>query len=152
MRPLPYTDGDRLVTINHRDRRTGITKEFVAMGDYVDLTKRQTSFEPLGGYGGAMLTVSDAGEPFRVSALSAAPGLFDTLRVRPALGRALQAEDSRPGAARVIVLGYDLWQSQFGSDPHIVGRGIKLNQIDRQVVGVAPRGFDCTPSTQSSSA
>ena len=42
LRPLPYSDADRLVIVNHRDQRTGITKEFIAISDYVDLTHRRT--------------------------------------------------------------------------------------------------------------
>src|SRR5215217_5409962 len=47
LRPLPYPDADRLVILNHRDKRTGITKEFIAIGDYVDLVSRQRAFESL---------------------------------------------------------------------------------------------------------
>src|SRR5215204_1929055 len=51
LRPLPYPDADRLVILNHRDKRTGITKEFIAIGDYVDLVSRQGAFESLAAYG-----------------------------------------------------------------------------------------------------
>jgi putative ABC transport system permease protein len=43
LRPLPYADADRLAILNHRDERTGLTKEFIAIGDFIDLTSRQTS-------------------------------------------------------------------------------------------------------------
>ena len=51
LRPLPYASADDLVILNHRDKRTGITKEFIAIGDYVDLAGRQTAFESLAAYG-----------------------------------------------------------------------------------------------------
>lgn len=79
LRPLPYFDADRLVILNHRDQRTGITKEFIAMGDYVDLAHRQTVFEGLGGYSDAQGTISGVGEPFHVLGLKATPDLFATL-------------------------------------------------------------------------
>ena len=98
LRPLPYADADNLVILNHRDRRTGITKEFVAIGDYVDLAARQTTLDHLVAYGSGPATIHGDGEPLSVSALSATSGLFELLRVTPALGRQLTADDTRQGA------------------------------------------------------
>ncbi|HLJ49686.1 MAG TPA: ABC transporter permease [Bryobacteraceae bacterium] len=144
-RPFAYQDAERLVILNHRDRRTGITKEFIAIGDYVDLRQRQSSFESLGGFGNGMATVFDVGDPFRVSTLMAAPGLFETLRIRPALGRLLEASDTRPGAAPAMLISYQMWRDQFGSDPLVVGRGLRVDQKRFQIVGVAPPGFQFPP-------
>jgi predicted permease len=141
LRPLPYSESDRLVILNHRDKQTRITKEFIAIGDYVDLAERQSSFESLSGYGTGQATLSDAGDPFRVSALMAGPGLLETLRVRPAMGRGLADQDTLDNAAPVLMLSYELWQNRFGSDPNIIGRGITLDGVKGQVVGIAPRGF-----------
>ena len=119
------------------------------MGDYVDLAHRQTVFEGLGGYSDAQGTISGVGESFHVLGLKATPDLLATLRVRPILGRTLQPEDSRPGAAPVILLGHDLWQSHFGSDPHIAGRGVTLDGLKVQVVGVTPPGFRFPPNART---
>ncbi len=148
LRPLPYADAESLLILNHRDRQTGITKQFIAIGDYVDLARRQTTVETLVGYGSGQATIYGDGEPLRVSALSATPGLFETLRVSPALGRQLTAADSRQGAAPVAVVGYEIWQSYFGSDPDIVGRSIRVGTELRQIVGVAPPAFRFPPSQE----
>jgi putative ABC transport system permease protein len=145
--PLPYRDAGRLVILNHRDTKTGIAKEYIAIGDYVDITQRQSSFQSLGGYGNQQVTVSGLGDPFRVSTLYATPGLLETLGVHPALGRLLQANDGRKGATPVVVLGYEMWQNRFASDPHIVGRGVKVGPVEWQVIGVAPPGFRFPPNT-----
>ena len=126
LRPLPYADAEKLLILNHRDRRTGITKPFIAIGDYVDLAARQTTVDGLVAYGSGQATIFGDGEPLRVSALSASAGLLETLRVSPALGRELTAADSRPGAAPVAIVGYETWQTYFGSDPAIVGRSIRV--------------------------
>src|SRR6185369_12355819 len=89
LRPFPYPDAGRLVVLNHRDRRTGITKEFIAIGDYLDMAKRQTSFESLAAYGGSNVTVYGMGEPYRATTLGAGPGLLDALKLTPVLGRTL---------------------------------------------------------------
>ena len=111
LRPLHYADADRLVTLNHRDERTGITKPFNAVGDYVDFADRQKSFDAFGAYGSGEATIFGMGDPFRVSALVVTSGAFDALGVRPVLGRGIQPEDSRPGAGKVMLLGYDLSRS-----------------------------------------
>ena len=143
LRPLPYVDAERLVILEHRDRRTGITKEFIALGDYADLRARQTSFESIAGYGTGRSVVYVNNEPVDVSSLSASPELLPTLEVVPYAGRALDPGDARSGAAPVVMLGYELWQQQFGGDAAIVGRSIRigLNPLMRQVVGIAPPGF-----------
>jgi predicted permease len=151
LRPLPYVDADRLVILEHRDRRTGITKEFIAMGDFVDLRARQSSFEAIAAYGTGRNVVYVNNEPLDVSALGATPDLLSTLRVVPYAGRALQAEDGKQGAAPVVMLGYAFWQQQLGGDPTIVGRSIKIgvNPLMRQVVGIAPPGFRFPATAQS---
>jgi putative ABC transport system permease protein len=141
LRPLPYPDADRLLLLQHRDRRTGITKEFIAAGDFADLRARQRSFESLAGFGFGPSTVYTADEPFAVNVLQATPDLLDLLRAGTALGRALTAGDAGEGAAPVVVLGNQIWRERFGADPTIVGRSIKLGPRLRQVVGVAAEGF-----------
>jgi putative ABC transport system permease protein len=146
LRPLPYAKADDLVILNHRDKRTGITKEFIAIGDYVDLAGRQSAFESMSAYGRGQTSIVDRDDPYRVDLLGAGPGLLEVLRVRPVLGRSIQAEDTREGAPKVIMLGYQTWKNRYGGDPSIVGRVIRLEQSERQVVGVAPDGFTFPPN------
>jgi hypothetical protein len=61
--------------------------------------------------------------------------------VPPLLGRTTTAEDGRPGAAPVVVLGYRFWQRQFGGDAGVLGRHLMLNGVDRTVAGVMPKRF-----------
>ena len=147
LRTLPYEDAGALVTLNHRDQRTGITKEFIAIGDYVDLSSQQAAFSAMGVYGGQQATVFNMGEPFRLSALLATSGALDALGVKPVLGRGLEPGDTRPGAAKVAILGHQTWEQRFGSDAGVVGRGIRLGSDDYQIVGVAPRGFHFPPQS-----
>ncbi len=146
LRPLGYADADRLVILNHRDQRTGITKEFIAIGDYVDLVARQSSFETVAGYGSWQVTVTGDGEPYRVPTLAVAPGLLEALRVRPLLGRSIRSEDSRPDAARIVMLSHELWKTRFAGDPAVVGRSVRIGQQDHTIVGVAPPGFQFPPT------
>jgi putative ABC transport system permease protein len=148
LRPLPYAESDRLVTINHRDDRTGITKQFVAIGDFVDIKARQSAFASIGAYMPTRATMVQNAEPYRVSVLAADAGLFETLRLRPALGRVFHTEDSYAEAAPVVILGNELWKSRFGGDPAIVGRSVRIDDRDVTVVGVAPEGFRFPPNAK----
>ncbi|MGH7471659.1 MAG: ADOP family duplicated permease, partial [Longimicrobiales bacterium] len=149
LRPLPYPHADDLVIVNHRDLRTGVTKEFIAIGDYVDLSQRQQVFEELIAYGNGPTTIYGEDEPYQVDVLQAEPGLLETLRLRPAAGRALEENDAKEGAAPVIMLGFDLWQSRFGGDPNVVGRSLRIGQEQPTIVGVAPRGFRFPPNSET---
>jgi hypothetical protein len=73
LRPLPYAQAEDLAIVRHSDQRTGITKEFIALGDYVDLVERQKAFDAFVGYGTFRETVNWEGDSFQVSGLLAAP-------------------------------------------------------------------------------
>ena len=74
--------------------------------------------------------------------LAVSGNFFDVLELQPALGRAIRPdEDHVPGRDAVVVLAYDTWTEQFGSDPGVIGRQIRLGGLDFTVVGVAPRDF-----------
>jgi putative ABC transport system permease protein len=146
LRPLPFADADDLVVIRHRDARTGITKPFIAIGDYVDLAAGQTAFAAFSAYGGGQGTVYGPDEAYQVRIVSGTVAFFTSLGLRPVVGRALSADDYGAGAAPVVLLGYGLWQQRFGGDSGVIGRSIRVGQRDRQVVGVAPRGFGYPPN------
>lgn len=141
LRPLPYPEPDRLVLLEHRDRRTGVTKEFIAIGDFVDLRARQRSFESLAGYGRNRVVIFANPEPFDAAALVASVGLLETLRFSPVLGPGFGSVDATDGTASVAILGFDAWQTRFAGDPSVIGRAIKFGSTTRQIVGIAPRGF-----------
>jgi putative ABC transport system permease protein len=68
-------------------------------------------------------------------------GAFRLLGETPILGRDFVAEDDRPGAPGVVLLGYTIWASRYGGDRGVVGRTIRVNGTPRVVVGVMPEGF-----------
>ena len=145
LRPLPYTQADDLVILRHRDIRTGITKEFIAIGDFVDLQARQKSLATLAGYGGFNATLVGDNDSISLKGLGATPNLFEVFGVQPAMGRMFDANDVRQGAQPVVIISHQLWASRFASDPDIVGRSVQINATRRLIVGVAPRGFHFPP-------
>jgi predicted permease len=69
------------------------------------------------------------------------PNYFASLGLVPAWGRLLDAQDSLPGAAPVVVLEYDHWRTHYGADPDVIGRDVRINNRPVRVVGVLPYGF-----------
>ncbi len=145
LRPLPYSQAGDLVIVRHRDIRTGITKEFIAIGDFVDLQSRQKSLAVFAGYGGFNATLVGDNDSISLKGLGATPNLFDVFGVQPAMGRMFEASDVRQGAQPVVIISHQLWASRFASDPGIVGRSVEINATRRLIVGVAPRGFHFPP-------
>ena len=145
LRPLPFERADDLVVLRHRDVRSGLTKPDIAIGDFVDLRARQRSLESLVGFGGFQSTLFGNGEPRRVEGASVTADGLDMLRVRPALGRPLRADDGREGAAPVVLVGDDFWRKELGADPHVLSRSIQLGSVRYTVVGVLPAGFRVLP-------
>jgi predicted permease len=84
---------------------------------------------------------TDGAEPQRLRGNHGTPNTFQVMGVPPLLGRTIVPEDGKPDAAPVAVLGYKFWQRQFGGDPNVLGRRLRLNDQVRTVVGVMPKRF-----------
>jgi predicted permease len=147
LRPLQVADPDGLVVVRHRLTETGVTKEFLAMGDFFDLRDRQRTLEQVASYGGVNTTLYGDDEPMRIEGLGASPELLSILRAQPAMGRLLEPGDMKPGAPPVAIISHELWTNRFGSDPNILSRSIQLAGGRRLVIGVMPRGFQYPPSS-----
>ncbi|HWB16414.1 MAG TPA: ABC transporter permease [Vicinamibacterales bacterium] len=83
-----------------------------------------------------------SGEVARVSVRYVSDGALEVYGVTPALGRAITADDLRPGAVPAILLGHAYWQQRFGASPDVVGRTVRLDKAPAVIVGVLPAGFD----------
>ena len=147
LRPLPVDGAADLVIVRHRDLNTGLTKDHLAIGDVLDLRARVRTLEVFAPYGSYQGTLFGDDEPMRVEGLGATPELLSALRVDTAMGRLISADDARQGAPPVVMISHELWQTRYGSDPGIIGRGIQLGSTRRQVVGVIERGFHFPPSS-----
>lgn len=145
LRPLPYVEADELAILNHRDDRTGITKEFIAVGDFIDMAARQTAFANFAAFNRGRNVIYGEGDPIVADSLHTGPGFIEALRVTPVHGRFANDADARQGAAPVVVLGHALWQRSFGANRDVVGRRIRVGTVEREIVGIAPPGFEFPP-------
>jgi putative ABC transport system permease protein len=111
---------------------------------FQDLAAASRSFTAVAAMGSSNWTMvlEGNGEPARLSYTGVTASFFDTLGVRPVLGRAFRPEDDVPNAAPVVVLNYGTWVRRFGANPAVVGTTIRLDDRPHTIIGVAPRGFE----------
>ena len=144
LRPLPFPNAGRLVTIKEEDPRGGQANAngLISFPNFSDYRDRARTLQHAAAYseGYAWLTGED-GEPERVEGVYASPGLFAALGVGAALGRTFSGQEETPDAPPVAVISHGWWQRRFGGDPGIVGREIVLDGKKTAVIGVMPRGF-----------
>jgi len=111
--------------------------------DYKDYRERNTVFSGLAVYHVAPFNISrGAAQNTRVWGYAVSGNYFDMLGVQPIQGRLLDpADDVTRGGHPVAVLAYGCWQAQFGADPNVAGRHIKIDGLDYTIVGVTPQAF-----------
>src|SRR5262249_31624134 len=108
--------------------------------DYQDYLRSQ-SFDGLAAYTGGGGILTGRGDPQRVFAPAASANFFSVLGVEPLLGRTFRAGEDGPGAERVTVLTYGMWQRMFGGDPGVIGQTLTISNNQYTVVGVLPASF-----------
>ena len=144
LRPLPFSDAARLVTLG--DRLEGVkndrpgTHGVTAFG--IRAYIRDThAFSSLGGYQQSSYELSGLGTPEQVNAARLTASMIPVLGVSPLMGRTFtQQEDEE--SQQVTVLSYQSWQSRFHGDAHILGQKILLDRKPYEIVGVMPRTFE----------
>ena len=93
-------------------------------------------------WGPTEFNISPSGEVHNVQALWVSGEFFETLGVKPALGRLLSPADDRPGCASPgVVISYSFWQHEYAGDPAVIGRVLAINRQPFQIIGVTPAGF-----------
>ena len=141
LRPLPFTQPERLVTVIPRNERDGSLGDTHSYPNFADLRAQRQIFEAAAAYSAASGFLLGGDEPELLRGLVTSADLFPMLGARPALGRTFTAEEDKPGAQRVIVLSDGLWRRRFNADPRIVGQSITLTTGPTTVVGVMPPDF-----------
>lgn len=142
LRPLPVLRPSEVVTV--RGKTPSDPYGAMSYRDYLDFRNDTKTFDGLVAY-----TLEGFGFSPRPEVLPqlkygflVTGNFFQVMGVQPDLGRGFRPdEDQAPGRDAVVVLSHDLWEKQFGGDPSIIGRTIRLNGIDFTVVGVAPERF-----------
>ena len=140
LRPLPYQQPDRLVSVLETDSDHLVGGYSVAAPNFLDWRTQNRVFTGMALYEYQDSNLGDGGEPEQVGSLRVTGGVFDLLGQRPLLGRGLLPADDASGAP-IVVLSHALWQRRYGADSALVGKPIRVNGVATTVVGVMPKGF-----------
>ena len=143
---LPYRDPQRLVALwtSRVDRPT--VRNSTTAANYLAWKEQARSFDAIGASFGFPLNLgtSEDGAPAeRIQGMRFTASMWDVLDAQPILGRVFTPDEDRNGSpAPVVVLSHDFWQRRFAGDRQIVGRTVRLDGVETDIIGVMPQGFD----------
>ena len=138
LRPLPYKAQERLVILNQAAPKIGNDSFGFSVPDFTDFREKSRAFSALSEYHSMWFILLGRPEPERVQTGVVSDNFFDTIGVKPLLGRAFLPGEDKQGAAPVLLLSYNFWQKSFGSDPNVIGQVFQMNDKPHTVVGVLP--------------
>ncbi len=141
LRPLPYSEPDRLVQVWETNPRANRWGDWVSYPDFRDWRERNTVFDEIGACRTLAFNLTGGDSPESLPGDYVSASLFTVLGVKPILGRTFLDEEDRPGASRVAMISHGLWQRRFGADPGLIGKAIQVNGESHVVVGVMPPDF-----------
>ncbi|HEX6994946.1 MAG TPA: ABC transporter permease [Gammaproteobacteria bacterium] len=146
LKPLPYPEADRLVSVWHdAPGAPGLT----AIADGLQISpsmlvtyrEENRSFESIGLWTQFNGSVTGLAEPEQVRMAAVTGGVMASFRTAPLLGRWITEADEDPQSPPVVVLGYGYWQRRFGGSPDVIGITVSVNSVVAEIVGVMPEGF-----------
>lgn len=141
LRPLPYSDPQKLVTLAvARSGEPEAVNPF-SIVRYEMIRDHSRSFTGVAAYAVEFFNLTGRGEPLQVHGARVSPNFFDVLGVRPQMGRFFTADEGEPAGKNVVVISDSLWKNQFGANPAIAGQPITLDSTEYTIIGVLPPGF-----------
>ncbi len=143
IRPLPFPEADRLVIAFHNYPGAGVEHEACSLASCYEWREAITAFESASASQAGSVIIGEAAdrEPQRVVCERVTPDFFDTLGVKPALGRFFAEEEAEPSRSSVVVLTDTFWRSHYNADPGVLGRDIMVEGKVMTIVGVLKPGF-----------
>jgi putative ABC transport system permease protein len=143
LRPLPYADPARLVSVesvNSINPQREI--DGVSPADFWDWKEQSQAFAQLAALsGGGGFSLMDVDQPDVFPGARVSFNFFQTFGVQPLLGRVFSAEDGQLNAPDTVILSHRLWMRRFGGDPSVVGKTFKSEEGGTTVIGVMPPNF-----------
>ena len=140
LRPLPFSDPDRLVIVS--ERATNFPMLSASWLNYKDWKAQSTSFEEFGATRVVTMALTGSGQPEQIPGQMISGNLLHLLGVNTIAGRPIRAVDDQPASPAVALLGYGLWQRRFGGADSVLGKTITLDRRAYTVIGVLPQRFD----------
>ncbi|MBO0694898.1 MAG: ABC transporter permease [Verrucomicrobia bacterium] len=148
LRGLSFPRPEQLVTVGLIDPKATDQNNNFGFGviptaqDYEDLKAAQMSCSLMAGYlSGSTINVTYKNNPQRYNGAYVTEDFFKITGVSPIVGRDFTAADNKPGAERVVILGYEIWKRDFNGDANVVGQNVRVNGKPATIIGVMPQNF-----------
>src|SRR5881394_3806063 len=148
LRGFSFPHSEQLMSVGLIDPQASAQNNNFGLGniptaqDFEDLRGAQQSFSQMAGYlSGSTINVTYKNNPQRYTGAYITEDLFKIIGVSPIMGRDFTAEDNKPGAGKVTILGNEIWKRDFNGDLNIVGQGVRINGKPATVIGVMPPNF-----------
>jgi predicted permease len=148
LRPLPYSEPDRLVRLSSTSEAQNLTRVGFSYPRFLEVQQRQQVFSDLALAAFNAFTWTGRGDPEQLVGLQASAALLPTLRLQPVLGRNFSADEDRPGGERVALISHALWQQRFNRDASILGQALTLDGAPYTIIGVLPEAASAFPLNQ----
>jgi putative ABC transport system permease protein len=139
LRPLPYADGNQLVSIDQTAPKSGQGSQAFSVHEIQDIRAQSKTLESLVEYHNMEFDLLGVGEPQRIATGVVSANFFDVLGVKPLYGRTFAPDDDKMGAPAVLVFSYEYWMRVYGGNPKIVGTVFRMNDKMHTLVGILPK-------------
>jgi predicted permease len=137
---LPFKDSDRLVRF-HITQDGVESSDGVDLHDYAEITSNLKGVELFGAYKEMNVNAIGRDGARRYRAAKTDPSIFQLSRTAPLFGREFNTQDNQQGAEDVVVIGYEVWRTQFGGDENIIDQTLRIDGKTHKVIGVMPQGY-----------
>jgi predicted permease len=141
LRPLPYPEPEQLVRVFDDLRSSNVKNIGMSAPELWDLQDRSGVFQELSAVWPIDSDIAGGDRPVRAETLAVSPGYFTMLGIKPQLGRVFTQQDSVPGFIEAVVISDGFWRRNYGADPKVIGRTMRLDNDLYQIIGVMPAGF-----------
>lgn len=136
---LYFEDGESLVQLNATQH--GVDNGLINLHDYLEIRTHLKGLSEFGAYKNTSLNVSGRDSVRQYNAVFSEPNIFQLTRTTPILGRGFTDAENQAGAEPVVVIGFDMWQNQFGGDAHIIDQSVRINGKNHRIIGVMPQKY-----------
>ncbi|MFZ1218529.1 MAG: ABC transporter permease [Chthoniobacterales bacterium] len=140
LRPLPFPKAEQLVTIYNTYPKAGVENDGSSITNYYERRGNIPALSSLSIWMERSEVVGEPGATEQITVIRTSPEFFATLGVSPPLGRSSTEEESI-NQRNVAILTDSFWRQRFNADPNVIGRGVRINGIEREIIGVLPPDF-----------
>jgi predicted permease len=141
LRPLPFPEPDRLMTIFNTYPKAGVERDGSSLTNYYERRGHISAFTSLAIYRYGTEIIGEAGSTERDQTMRVSPDFFSTLGLGPVIGRSFTDQETTSQTDDVAILSDTFWRQRYNADPNVIGRQIRVNSVPRTVIGVLPPAF-----------